>query len=257
MWEELQFELTGYDTRTLKPHLLETLGIKEKRPEIKLDELVRETEGYVLGYTDGSFDNKEQSGAYAVAIERKDRSWVFNQVRLENAVSSFEPELRAIWDLLRAAPLETNIGVVTDSLSAIEKLLKRAQYTDKPKEKIARYEEILVKIEGEIRKRQEHGYETKFFFVHSHLLDKQKEEETKEERETKEKKLQKMKERYKGAYERLLRGNKEADELAENCAAAFGKRVQTAAVREDPAYVIRIGKRTILDNAMKHFNTLR
>lgn len=238
VWERITCELTGYDDVTLKPYLLEMLDIVAK-PNIELSEIEIE-EGYYLAYSDGSFDAKRMMGTYATAIPRGEAAvngYLYNQVRIENALSSFEMELRAIKDVLLALPEQVSLRIVTDSLSSKEAL------NSGESEKVERYRTILNDIKQIIESRTKSGAKTELIWVNSHLLDdideaKTSEENVKKKEEKIKQKLEDMKRRYPESYAKYLEGNAEVDRLASDCMETYNPRERPTAMPEDPRYVI-------------------
>ncbi len=204
-------ELTGYDNTTLRAEALDELELHAVRPSFEEEDFIRDCKNRIRTWTDGALRLEIRYGTYAIYLGKSTSK--FATGRIYGALSSFEAELRAIWNVLRSLPLDQHIVIYTDSESVITRITKRRE-GDKRKENNERYEAYMQRVLDNIRKRTQIGARTDLEFVYSHLLDTDLPTMSEEERKLKEEKKRKMENKYATETDMILTGNQCADKLA-------------------------------------------
>lgn len=244
--ETLIKEWTSLDGKTLHPAILNALGLHKVRPEVQKEMWQRNKLGFITAFPDGSYDDKSQSGTYAVSFGPRVKGFT---TAIRKAYHSFETELRAVLDALRLLPIEENVSIYTDSESTITRLrllMQNEELTGREKKSVkdVRLSKAIVDL---LRQREEVGAETHVNFTYGHLRDINP-NETLEKKALKEKREKEMWKTYEEETDMILEGNKRADQLTKEkgcltCAAPYSTL--------DPEYVIVIKEKDTTGNARR------
>jgi ribonuclease HI len=235
--DRLRTQLTAYDGETLHPLILEVLE-ENMRPQIPKEDWSRDREGHIETWTDGSMDNEKQTGSYAVYLgdsaKKEPRS---TGTYVESVDSSMEVELRAIKEAIGIIPPDEHSTTYTDSESSIRLIKTRYGAVHPRALRNRRVEKLLEQIVSLIRQRELAGVQTRIRFVYSHLQEVVLHEKD-EERKVREAKRRTMWEVYGEDTERVLEGNRKADELTK-----YPKALPFAPTytKDDPDYILRFG----------------
>ncbi len=231
---------TAHDNETLIPDILQALNKTDIKPNIAEHEWTYNEENEIEIYTDGSYDDKNQKGTYAIIVGPEHRNAC---IIVPRAYSSFEVEIRGIIHALSIVPWGKSIVIYTDSANSIDAI--KTKYTgNNPKKRKVRDEKLIERTLELIKKKEVSEAKVKICFVYSHLRDEENEQNrqelTHEKKKEKERKEKIMKDTYGEKAERILLGNKKADILTQKTNNS-PHLSQYSAV--DPKYVIRIDGR--------------
>lgn len=203
--------LTAHDSSTLRPEILMIMNLEDVKP---VKEFKKSEKGFLEAFTDGSWNSTSKRGAYAVTFEG-DKENEGEVLGFVNAYASFEMELRPMLHVLVAVPWENDLIIYTDSLSSITAIIR--QWDDYEKKDLClRERNLLERIVRYLKKRKSIGARTELRFVYSHLRDEESEEHEPDpykKGRSKEEKEEIMSKQYGEDKERILAGNKRADEL--------------------------------------------
>ncbi len=241
-------ELTGYDNSTLRAEALEELGLHGVRPSFEEGDFLRDAKNRIRTWTDGALKLEIRYGTYAVYLGKKEAK--FTAGRIYGALSSFEAELRAVWNVLRSLPLDQSMIIYTDSESVITRITNR-RGGDKRKESNERYEAYMQRILKIIREKRNVSATTDLEFVYSHLLDTNPPTMSEADQKTKEEKRRKMENKYASDTEMILTGNQRADELAGALKNTNHGSYRNTPSADDPRYILEIDNTIITKDHRK------
>lgn len=187
-------------------------GLSGLTPDPDRDEsILIWTDGSRIKLTDGTWRT-------SLGIHFAEGSNLNQSLRFDNMQSVLEAEFKAIELALRIAPLDKHIKLFTDSETAIKIINKvnEEKFIDTNEDTYRKYALRIIHL---IEDRQKLGRETTIHWVYSHLVDSDEEidvPDDEEEDTVQQSKLRLMIERYGGNTLQVLKGNKQADERAQD-----------------------------------------